>query len=67
MIDKEHCRVVVCGRYVPADIAIKLRKKMNRRVEIMEIQELVSNNNPNEQTEQIPHGAPDHAIPQPAA
>lgn len=64
MIDKEHCRVVVCGRFVPADIAIKLRKKMNRRVEILEIQELVSNN-PNEQTEQIPQAAPDPAISQP--
>ncbi|XP_050224618.1 uncharacterized protein LOC126674244 [Mercurialis annua] len=39
MIAKQECRVVVCGRFTPADVAIKLRKKMKRRVEILEIQE----------------------------
>ncbi|KAB2624302.1 hypothetical protein D8674_015962 [Pyrus ussuriensis x Pyrus communis] len=40
LVEKQQCRVSVCGRFVPADVAIKLRKKMNRRVEILEIQEL---------------------------
>ncbi|KAM5567693.1 heavy metal-associated isoprenylated plant protein 25 [Rosa sericea] len=39
LIEKQQCRVSVCGRFIPADVAIKLRKKMNRRVEILEIQE----------------------------
>ncbi|XP_048228725.1 uncharacterized protein LOC8269694 isoform X2 [Ricinus communis] len=39
MIAKQECRVVVCGRFTPADVAIKLRRKMKRRVEILEIQE----------------------------
>ncbi|XP_037493301.1 uncharacterized protein LOC105642011 isoform X3 [Jatropha curcas] len=39
MIAKQECRIVLCGRFTPADVAIKLRKKMNRRVEILEIQE----------------------------
>ncbi|XP_021814359.1 heavy metal-associated isoprenylated plant protein 5-like isoform X2 [Prunus avium] len=40
LIEKQQCRVSVCGRFVAADVAIKMRKKMNRRVEILEIQEL---------------------------
>ncbi|ONI31373.1 hypothetical protein PRUPE_1G308800 [Prunus persica] len=40
LIEKQQCRVSVSGRFVPADVAIKMRKKMNRRVEILEIQEL---------------------------
>jgi len=39
MIEKQQRRVCVCGRFVPADIAIKIKKKMNRRVEILEVQE----------------------------
>ncbi|KAK9903811.1 hypothetical protein M0R45_000919 [Rubus argutus] len=39
LIEKQQCRVSVCGRFIPADVAIKMRKKMNRRVEILEIQE----------------------------
>ena len=45
MIEKEHYRVIVCGRFRPADVAIKLRKKMNRRVEILEIQEFEQRSN----------------------
>lgn len=45
LIEKQHNRVSVGGRFVPADVAIKIRKKMNRRVEILEIQELISNVN----------------------
>ncbi|KAA8532721.1 hypothetical protein F0562_032754 [Nyssa sinensis] len=44
LIEKPQCRVSVCGRFRPSDVAIKIRKKMNRRVEILEIQELDSNN-----------------------
>ncbi|KAG8639100.1 uncharacterized protein LOC110600471 [Manihot esculenta] len=40
MIAKQERRIVLCGRFTPADVAIKLRKKMNRRVEILEIQEM---------------------------
>lgn len=29
----------MCGRFVPSDVAIKIKKKLNRRVEILEIQE----------------------------
>ena len=30
----------VCGAFVPQDVAIKLRKRTNRRVEILEIKEV---------------------------
>ncbi|XP_015895600.2 heavy metal-associated isoprenylated plant protein 26 [Ziziphus jujuba] len=43
-IDKQHYRVSVCGRFRPSDVAIKMRKKMNRRVEILEILEFDSTN-----------------------
>ncbi|XP_022867488.1 heavy metal-associated isoprenylated plant protein 6-like [Olea europaea var. sylvestris] len=39
LIEKQYCRVSVCGRFIPADVAIKIRKKMKRRVEILDIQE----------------------------
>ncbi|XVE91410.1 hypothetical protein REPUB_Repub01dG0007100 [Reevesia pubescens] len=48
LIEKQQCKVSVCGRFRPSDVAIKIRKKMNRRVEILEIQEIN-----NEQTDQI--------------
>ncbi|KAI3423505.1 uncharacterized protein J3R85_011010 [Psidium guajava] len=51
LIDKPHSRVSVRGRLRPSDVAIKLRKKMNRRVEILEIEEFDSGN---EQVEQNP-------------
>ncbi|CAK9186319.1 unnamed protein product [Ilex paraguariensis] len=38
LIEEQSCRVSVCGRFHPADLSIKIRKKMNRRVEILEIQ-----------------------------
>ncbi|KAG6481344.1 hypothetical protein ZIOFF_057941 [Zingiber officinale] len=40
LVEKQHCRVSVCGTFIPQDIAIQLRKKINRRVEIMEIKEV---------------------------
>lgn len=43
MIDKKQNRVCVYGVFDPAEIAIKIRKKVRRRVEIMEIQELSRN------------------------
>lgn len=39
LIEKQQRRVCVCGRFVPADVAIKIKKKLNRRVEILEVQE----------------------------
>ncbi|KAL7171230.1 hypothetical protein ACSBR2_035971 [Camellia fascicularis] len=39
LIEKQHCRVSVCGRFRPSDVTIKIRKKMKRRVEILDIQE----------------------------
>ncbi|KAK8993816.1 hypothetical protein V6N11_008031 [Hibiscus sabdariffa] len=50
-IEKEQCKVSVCGRFRPSDVAIKIRKKMNRRVEIVETNEIND-----EQTEQITSG-----------
>ncbi|OMP06770.1 hypothetical protein COLO4_07905 [Corchorus olitorius] len=44
-IEKQECRVSLCGRFRPSDIAIKIRKKMNRRVEILEIQEVSDEQN----------------------
>ncbi|KAL7091037.1 hypothetical protein ACP275_12G080200 [Erythranthe tilingii] len=41
LIEKQQNRVTVFGRFTPADVAIKIRKKMKRRVEILEIQELI--------------------------
>lgn len=53
MIEKQQRRIIVCGRFVPSDVAIKIRKKMNRRVEILEVQEVGDEMmNENEQTEQ---------------
>ncbi|XP_027362748.1 uncharacterized protein LOC113870352 [Abrus precatorius] len=51
MIEKQQRKVYVCGRFVPADVAIKIKKKMNRRVEILEIQEFEGDVQ-NEQEEQ---------------
>ncbi|XP_075633299.1 heavy metal-associated isoprenylated plant protein 9 [Castanea sativa] len=50
LIEKQECRVSVCGTFRPSDVAIKIRKKMNRRVQILEIQELDATT-----TEQIDH------------
>lgn len=40
LIEKQQRRVCVFGRFEPADVAIKIKKKMNRRVEILEVQEM---------------------------
>ncbi|KAJ8459979.1 hypothetical protein OPV22_032905 [Ensete ventricosum] len=40
LIERKQCMVSVCGVFVPQDIAIRLRKKTNRRVEILEIKEV---------------------------
>lgn len=40
LIEKKLNRVSVCGKFIPQDVAIKIRKKTNRRVEILDIQEL---------------------------
>ncbi|XP_028800143.1 heavy metal-associated isoprenylated plant protein 25-like [Neltuma alba] len=36
LIEKKQSRVIVCGSFVPQDVAIKIKKKTNRRVEILE-------------------------------
>nr|DAD35322.1 TPA_asm: hypothetical protein HUJ06_005962 [Nelumbo nucifera] len=51
LIEKKQCKVSVLGRFNPQDVAIRLRKMTNRRVEILEIQEL---GNSNEDTNQKP-------------
>ncbi|WMV30483.1 hypothetical protein MTR67_023868 [Solanum verrucosum] len=38
LIEKQEKRISIMGRFDPADIAIRIRKKMNRRVEILDIQ-----------------------------
>ncbi|KAL2934064.1 Heavy metal-associated isoprenylated plant protein 5 [Bienertia sinuspersici] len=40
MIDNGTNRVIIFGKIIPQDVAIKIRKKTNRRVEILEIQQL---------------------------
>ncbi|KAH7858058.1 hypothetical protein Vadar_019571 [Vaccinium darrowii] len=39
LIEEKQCRVSVCGKFKPQDVAIKIRKKTNRRVEILDVQE----------------------------
>ncbi|CAL5326956.1 unnamed protein product [Camellia sinensis] len=39
LIDEKQCMVSVCGKFIPQDVAIKIRKKTNRRVEILDIQD----------------------------
>ncbi|PON94480.1 Heavy metal-associated domain containing protein [Trema orientale] len=42
LIEKKQSRVSVYGRFSPQDIAIKIRNKTNRRVEILEVQEFLA-------------------------
>ncbi|KAJ6689671.1 hypothetical protein OIU85_006027 [Salix viminalis] len=51
MIEKQQCRISVCGVFRPSDVAIKLRKKMKRRVEILDIQEFGGSNEQEDQTQ----------------
>ncbi|KQJ90181.1 heavy metal-associated isoprenylated plant protein 9 isoform X2 [Brachypodium distachyon] len=39
LIDRKHGRVSICGIFSPQDVAIKIRKRTNRRVEILEVRE----------------------------
>ncbi|MCL7049018.1 hypothetical protein MKW94_023721 [Papaver nudicaule] len=48
LIEKRQNRLTVCGRFVPQDVAIKIRKKMNRRVEILDIEFSSDNENEND-------------------
>nr|GMD24906.1 heavy metal-associated isoprenylated plant protein 19-like isoform X1 [Ipomoea batatas] len=65
MIERQQCRVCICGRFDPAEVAIKIRKKMKRRVEIMDVQ-LFNNQEQEEEEEeeghQIPHADSDQPI-----
>ncbi|XP_027772731.1 heavy metal-associated isoprenylated plant protein 2-like [Solanum pennellii] len=38
LIEKQEKRISIMGRLDPADTAIRIRKKMNRRVDILDIQ-----------------------------
>ncbi|XP_010514212.1 PREDICTED: uncharacterized protein LOC104790206 isoform X2 [Camelina sativa] len=40
MISKKERQVIICGRFRPSDVVVKLQKKMKRRVEILEIEDL---------------------------
>ncbi|GLT33659.1 hypothetical protein SLA2020_082250 [Shorea laevis] len=40
LIEKKQSRVFVCGRFIPQEVAIKIRKKTNRRVEILDLQQI---------------------------
>ncbi|PIN05948.1 hypothetical protein CDL12_21495 [Handroanthus impetiginosus] len=40
LIEKQYNIISIYGRFIPADVAIKIKKKMNRRVEILEIQDV---------------------------
>ncbi|XP_021848823.2 heavy metal-associated isoprenylated plant protein 26 isoform X1 [Spinacia oleracea] len=51
VIERQYNRVSVCGRFRPSDVAIKIRRRMNRRVEILEIQEF-DDGNPQQQQQQ---------------
>ncbi|KAF8090638.1 hypothetical protein N665_0470s0005 [Sinapis alba] len=44
MIEKKERKIIVCGQFRPSDIAVKLQKKMKRRVEILEIEDLSGGN-----------------------
>ncbi|XP_019160193.1 PREDICTED: uncharacterized protein LOC109156799 isoform X2 [Ipomoea nil] len=61
MIERQECRVCVCGRFDPAEVAIKIRKKMKRRVEIIDVQ--LFNNQEEEEEEEAQQM---QAIAQPA-
>ncbi|KAK9091247.1 hypothetical protein Sjap_024424 [Stephania japonica] len=39
LVEKKQNRVTVCGMFIPQDVAIKIRKKMRRRVKILEIRD----------------------------
>ncbi|XP_031492897.1 heavy metal-associated isoprenylated plant protein 29 isoform X2 [Nymphaea colorata] len=39
VIDRKQGRIKVCGTFKPPEVAIGLRKRINRRIEILEIQE----------------------------
>ncbi|KAK1263798.1 hypothetical protein QJS04_geneDACA011902 [Acorus gramineus] len=39
LIERKKCRVSVCGTFSPQAVAIKMRRMINRRVEILEITE----------------------------
>ncbi|XP_059454168.1 uncharacterized protein LOC132184519 isoform X2 [Corylus avellana] len=52
LIEKQQRCVSVCGIFRPSDVAIKIRKKMNRRVEILEIQDFSGTTEQEDQNQQ---------------
>ncbi|CAL5186544.1 unnamed protein product [Lathyrus oleraceus] len=62
-LEKKQTKVIVCGRFIPQDVAIKIKKKTNRRVEILEIQDLSENNEENiEEQKPVPPTSPQKPI-----
>ncbi|XP_038679563.1 heavy metal-associated isoprenylated plant protein 20-like [Tripterygium wilfordii] len=53
LIEKKQSRVSVCGRFSPQEVAIKIRSKTNRRVEILHIQDLATNINNTDNIERV--------------
>ncbi|XP_012092995.1 heavy metal-associated isoprenylated plant protein 27 [Jatropha curcas] len=49
LIEKKQSRVSVYGKFIPQDVAINIRKKTKRRVEILDIQELIPHDENQEQ------------------
>ncbi|KAI9088089.1 hypothetical protein K1719_030066 [Acacia pycnantha] len=43
LIEKKQSRVIVFGSFIPQDVAIKIKKKTNRRVEILDIGDMREN------------------------
>lgn len=66
LIEKQNNRVYVCGRFRPADVAIKMRKKMKRRVEILDIEEETAGGNGTHVVDQTAQPTT-HVSPQPTA
>ncbi|XP_057478800.1 LOW QUALITY PROTEIN: uncharacterized protein LOC130766121 [Actinidia eriantha] len=52
LIEKQQSRGSVCGRFRASNVAIHTRKTMNRRVEILDVQDLASANG---HGDQMPH------------
>ncbi|KAL1189663.1 hypothetical protein V5N11_018273 [Cardamine amara subsp. amara] len=66
MIHKKERQVIVCGRLRPSDVAVKLQKKMKRRVEILEVEDLTTDHGRGEGQEyQQPYEPPHEYSPEP--
>lgn len=64
MIDKKERKIIVCGRFRPSDVAVKLQKKMKRRVEILEVEDLAGGQGGGGQEHEPPYEPPHEYSPQ---